>query len=140
MGRHSVPDEIDGSETAAPGYFAAPSDAYPPAVASPSKTSAVADLQLVLHNPGLLAACVGAAIVPFVCYFAVIIALHDTGSWAIFLGAPLVLAGVLVGATLDRAYAQQAKKAPRSDSTRITVPASAAPAEPGLRSVEGARP
>jgi hypothetical protein len=89
MGRHSQPDELDDVH------------AFP---ATAVKSSAVADLQLILHNPRLLAACLAAALMPFVCYFIVIAGLGDLHEWAVFLGVPLILAGVLVGAILDRAY------------------------------------
>jgi hypothetical protein len=89
MGRHSQPDEVDD---------------VPEFAAAAVKSSAVADLQLVLHNPRLLAACLAAALMPFLCYFVVIVGLGDLHEWAVFLGVPLIAAGVLVGAVLDRAY------------------------------------
>jgi hypothetical protein len=68
-------------------------------------TSAVADLQLMLHNRGLMLACASAIVVPFVVYFAVIMIAGKMGDWALFLFAPMVTVGVAVGALLDRAYA-----------------------------------
>jgi hypothetical protein len=133
MGRHSHPDEIEAPDLAAINAIA--QFATPVPAGSPTKTSAVADLQLVLHNPRLLATCVAAAIAPFVCYFAVILGAHATSDWAIFLGAPLVAAGVLVGAALDRAYAPATKPAPAAPAAlpalAVTAPASATPAELG---------
>ena len=68
----------------------------------------------------------------------VVIGLHQLHVWAIFLGAPLVLAGILVGAALDRAYAQRARAAQganvaerdRAGAAAIS-PASAVPAKQG---------
>jgi hypothetical protein len=67
-------------------------------------TSAVADLQLILHNRRLLVSCALTAVLPFAVYFAVIIALGKSGDWALFIFAPMIFAGVVVGALLDRAY------------------------------------
>jgi hypothetical protein len=133
MGRHTHPDDLD-SELAldtGPGRDAAP-------ITAPPKTTAVADLQFLLRRPGLLLACLAAAIVPFGAYFATIADLHKMSDWALFIGAPMVLAGVLVGALLDRAYARLIT-APREVQS-VTVPASAGPVVRGSRSVEGAHP
>ena len=149
MGRHSHPDDDIGSPDPDPGETAdalaviraaaAPANGSAAAGGRPGKTSAVADLQLVLHDSRLLATCLSVALAPFVCYFAVITAVDEMHVWAIFVGAPLVLAGILVGAVLDRAYAQSAEALDPAQRL-VTAPASAAPAEPDLRSVEGAHP
>jgi hypothetical protein len=97
MGRHSHPDEIE--------------DEPAPPVAVAKKTSAVADVQFVLHNPRVLVACFLAAAVPFALYLVVMISAGLMRDWALFLGAPLVLAGVLIGAVLDRAYGRLASTA-----------------------------
>ena len=143
MGRHSHPDdfespELDPVEAArtAAAIRKSAQPAKPPAnTGSTNKTSPVADLQLVLHDRSLLRLCLVAALAPFVVYFAVVIGLHEMHWWAIFLGAPLVLAGVLVGAVLDRAYAQRARPAeseqPAPDAAAAISPASAIPAELG---------
>ncbi len=137
MGRHSHPDELDDApelSTAAP----AASDG------NLTKTSPVADLQFVLHNPRLLAACAGAAVAPFICYFAIMIGQHRMAHWALFVGAPLVLAGVLVGALLDRAYARAAAQSRAAVAetgpimTEVITPASGAPGGLNSRSAEGA--
>ena len=124
MGRHSHPDDdtpdLDPTAALAAG----------PESASGPKTSAVADLQLALHNPRLLVTCLAVVIAPFACYFAVIAGLGKLQIWAIFIGAPLVLAGILVGAVLDRAYSALAAGA-RGEAPPITAPASAAPAKLG---------
>ena len=57
--------------------------------------------------------------------------------WALFIGAPMVLAGVLVGALLDRAYARLIT-APRE--AEVKVHASAIPAARASRAVEGVHP
>jgi hypothetical protein len=94
MGRHSHPDDLLIEEETA--------GAADPRV----KTSAVADLQLVLHNPRLLASCLAAALAPFTIYVVVMLALGRLGSWPLLIGIPMVLAGVFVGALLDREYAR----------------------------------
>jgi hypothetical protein len=146
MGRHSHPDdfespELDPIEAARTAAAIRKSAQPPPATAgSSAKTSPVADLQLVLHDRRLLRLCLVAAIAPFVVYFAVVIGLHQMHVWAIFLGAPLVLAGILIGAVLDRAYAQRAQPVQSTQSTQAAErdqsagaisPASAVPAELG---------
>jgi hypothetical protein len=101
MGRHSHPDEVgdDGaSEVSRLSNTAS--------LAHSAKTSAVADLQLVLHNPQLLLRALIAAALPFGCYFAVMVGLQKMSDWALFIGAPMVLSGVLVGALLDNAYSR----------------------------------
>jgi hypothetical protein len=141
MGRHSHPDESESE-----------SEPIPPVVEVRSRTTAVADLQLVLRNPRLSAACAAAALVPFAVYFIVIVMSHKMHLWALFLGAPLILAGVLVGAVLDRAYgrlAEPGRPAVRvvpavgvgvGVAVEVSGPASAAPAALSSHSVEGAHP
>jgi hypothetical protein len=116
MGRHSV-DE-DAAEDLAAREIASTGPTAPTALTAPvlAKTSAVADLQLVLHNTNLLRACLAAAVVPFVIYVVVLVVLGRTGSWALFLGAPMVLAGIGIGALLDRAYDELAA----SKSSKLT--------------------
>jgi hypothetical protein len=159
MGRHSHPD--DAAPESAPESESTPApELIPPVADVRSRTTAVADLQLVLRNRRLLAACVAAAFVPFAVYFIVIVTSHEMHLWALFLGAPLVLAGVLVGAVLDRAYgrlsvttapaASTGPTAPagrigpvepaRDVTTEVSVPAAAAPAALSSHSVEGAHP
>jgi hypothetical protein len=135
MGRHSHPDELE-SELAPTDVPAAAADVAP-APARPH-TTPVADLQFLLRRPRLLVASVFAALAPFGVYFTVMIGLHKMYDWALFLGAPLVLGGVLLGALLDRAYARQAS-GPRPVRA-VTAPASAVPVTLGSRSIEGARP
>jgi hypothetical protein len=146
MGRHTHPDDLESPEPDLDPILAArTAAAVPPSAQSaktPAKTSPVADLQLVLHDRRLLRLCLVAALTPFVAYFAVVVGLHQLHVWAIFLGAPLVLAGVLVGAILDRAYAQRANPRERDQPAPAAVrpaavgpaviaPASAIPAEQG---------
>jgi predicted lysophospholipase L1 biosynthesis ABC-type transport system permease subunit len=139
MGRHSHPDDfespefnpVEAAQTAAAIRKSAQL-AHPPA--HPSKTSPVADLQLVMHDRRLRRVCLIAAVAPFLAYFVVIIALHEMHVWAIFIGAPLVLAGILIGAVLDRAYAQRGQPgepAQTAPATAAIGPASAVPAELG---------
>jgi hypothetical protein len=100
MGRHSHADEL-GDEAASE---SAPDG--PATGAESARTSAVADLQLVLHNPRLLGVCLAVVAVPFATYFTVITTLGKISDWPLFIGAPLVLAGISVGAVLDYAYGQ----------------------------------
>jgi hypothetical protein len=90
MGRHSQPDDPD--DDAALGVQEAGQ------LSNAEKTSAVADLQLVLHNPRLLAACAFAIVLPLAGYFVAMIALDKMAKWPLFVGVPMVLAGVLVRA------------------------------------------
>lgn len=136
MGRHSHPDEMDDADGADEPVTEADGER-----AVTPKTSAVADLQFLLHNPRLLAACSLAVLLPFACYFAVIVSLKKMGDWALFIGAPMVLAGVLIGALLDRAYSNEARAARRAETIQqVTVPASAVPAARDSHSAEGVRP
>jgi hypothetical protein len=116
MGRHSVPDE-EVVERENDAEIASPSI---PAVSA--KTSAVADLQLVLHNPRLLFTCMAAVSLPFAIYFIVLMTLGRLAVWPVFIGAPMVLAGILVGAVLDHAYHQLAKSRAASASVTPTMP------------------
>jgi hypothetical protein len=158
MGRHSHPDDLLDDTLAEPApdpdssvaaensppvstpqqpvlNGSAHAASAPAATAKVHKTSAVADLQLVLHRPRLLALCVVAAVLPFVVYFVVVFAVHKTHDWPLFVGAPLVLAGIMVGALLDREYSRANRSAaaavaelPADDAA--TDLASAAPATP----------
>jgi hypothetical protein len=130
MGRHSHPDDLESPELdpieaarTAAAIRKSAQLAHASATAGRSaKTSPVADLQLVLHDRRLLRVCLVAAIAPFVVYFAVVIGLHQMRVWAIFLGAPLVLAGILIGGVLDRAYAQRARAAEAPQSAARDQP------------------
>ena len=121
MGRHTHPDDVDDE----------------PALDEPAparnKTSAVADLHLIMRNPRLLAACIAVVVVPFLCYFAIIVGLHKMYDWALFIGAPMVLAGVLIGALLDRAYGRfdHGPRTPlEAQAAAEPEPAEPEPAEP----------
>jgi hypothetical protein len=114
MGRHTHPDDIDDE----------PAPIEPPV----HKTSAVADLHLIMRNPRLLGVCAIVVVLPFICYFVVMISVHKMDDWALFIGAPMVLAGVLVGAVLDRAYSRLERDAPQSPSQ--SAPPVAPPAAP----------
>jgi hypothetical protein len=140
MGRHSHPDDAEAEP-----------QAIAPVAEVHSRTTAVADLQLMLRNPRLLAACIAAALVPFAVYFIVIVTSHKMHLWALFLGAPLILAGVLVGAVLDRAYSRLAGPTVLTGPTvptvpafdraiEVSAPAAAAPAGLSSHSAEGAHP
>jgi hypothetical protein len=132
MGRHSHPDDAEPQPIA-------------PVAEARSRTSAVADLQLILRNRRLMAACIAASLVPFAVYFVVIVTSHEMHVWALFLGAPLILAGVLVGAVLDRAYGREAVPAARTGpafdvASEVSAPASVIPAGLSSHSAEGAHP
>jgi hypothetical protein len=78
-------------------------------------TSTVADLQLLLRNRRLLMLCGAVVLVSFGVYFVLILALRKFDDWALFVFAPMVLSGVLVGALLDRAYAAHVDQDPDQD-------------------------
>ncbi len=73
-------------------------------------SSTVADIQLVLHDRVLLLRCCAALALPFAVFFAIIVALGKVHDWALLIFAPMVLAGVLLGWQLDRAYASQSAR------------------------------
>jgi hypothetical protein len=75
-----------------------------------SSSSAVADLQMLIHNRRLLLLSIGAAILPFVVFFLVLIIVSKVHQWALFVAAPLILAAVLVGAIVDHAYARESAR------------------------------
>ncbi len=100
MGRHSHPDDLLGDEQ---------TPSVVPAVDAKGRTSAIADLQLVLHSPRLLRWCLVMTIVPFAVYFAVMVLTGRMSQWPLFVGVPLVAAGILVGAVVDREYARNAR-------------------------------
>jgi hypothetical protein len=124
MGRHSHPEEDSDAELAQ-------EDGQ---LASAEKTSAVADLQLVLHNPRLLIACALAVVVPLIGYFVTMTVLDKMHDWPLFVGVPLVLAGVLVGALLDHAYAQL----PAAKAVVVAAKAELANAESAKANAESA--
>jgi hypothetical protein len=71
-----------------------------------SSTSAVADLQLLLHNRRLLALCAATVVGAFGVYVLLLVVFGKMDDWALFIFAPMITAGVLVGALLDLAYAK----------------------------------
>src|ERR1700760_2615844 len=103
MGRHTHPDDVEDELGA------------PPIPEPRPRTSAVADLHLVVHNPRLLAGCAAAVAVPFAVYFIVIVSSHELHRWA------LILAGGLAGAVLDRAYARAVPAQPGTVQPTTTV-------------------
>jgi hypothetical protein len=73
--------------------------------AAPRLHSTAADLALVRHHGDVRARCIAGVIVPFIGYAAVLLAVGGSGTaWAIWVFAPLILAGILVGAFLDAGH------------------------------------
>lgn len=151
MGRHSAPDdgELDDSDEAGgrdatglltPGGTAdtavddRPSgrhalvqeDDDAPAVPARPARGTAADLRLLRTHADVRNRCLAALLVPFVAYAVLLIVLGDGDSWLVYLWAPILLAGVLVGVTLDLGHrAHRAHRpAPAGDTDR---PAPAAP-------------
>lgn len=101
MGRHSAPDEDEENEDSA-----APV-AVPHEAAGSSGSGGAADLRLLRENPSLRARCAAAVIVPFALYTVVMIVVGRIGLYLLWVWIPTVLAGILVGAFLDRAHNSQ---------------------------------
>jgi hypothetical protein len=85
----------------------APDVAQTPAAARSSGTRG--DLQLLRETPRLRAWCAAVVVFPFLIFTAVLIALGRTDLFLIWFWVPTVLAGILVGALLDRAHARRRK-------------------------------
>jgi hypothetical protein len=81
----------------------APTAAPQPAAARTH--SSAADLTLVRHHGDVRARCLAGLLAPFVVYAAVLLAAGaSAAAWALWIFAPLVLAGILVGAFLDAGH------------------------------------
>jgi hypothetical protein len=127
VGRHSAPDEPeDGPEdgavradvaeptgTQGRHYAPEPDDTQPgkangtqpDARPEPRRERATqADLRLLREHPALRAQCIAAALVPFVVYTVVLFALARAHIYVLWLWAPIIAAGVLVGVVLDVAH------------------------------------
>lgn len=70
-----------------------------------------ADLRLLRHNPAVRAQAIGAVIATFLVYTLVMIVLGRTTDYLVWLWAPIVAAGVLVGLVLDLAHRRIDKQA-----------------------------
>jgi hypothetical protein len=128
MGRHSAPDEPDEGATAVPNsaelpvpqgrhYAADSEEAGGPQPAVPSEPprrerATQADLRLLREHPALRARCIAAALVPFVVYTVVLFALARAHIYVLWLWAPIIAAGVLVGAVLDAAHRKVGRPPP----------------------------
>jgi Flp pilus assembly protein TadB len=77
-----------------------------------------ADLRLLRGSSGLRVQAAAAVIVPFVLYVVVIAVLGRTDRLLVFLGAPVILAGLLFGAVLDRAHRRAARSQPTTNPSR----------------------
>lgn len=98
---------------------ASPSAAAPPlagAGAKPRRESGTrSDLRLLRGSSSLRARCIAGVLVPFLVYTVVLVVMARTGIYLIWLWAPTVTAGVLVGAFLDLAHRQAAAPAEPGD-------------------------
>jgi hypothetical protein len=95
----------------------------------------VEDLRLLVGTRSLLLASLGAIILIFAGYFGVLFAVGRGRDWLLLLIIPAGLAGVTVGALLDRAHKARSTPATReqagdSESTASESPASESPASP----------
>lgn len=73
--------------------------------ATPRTHSTAADLALVRHHGDVRARCLAGLLAPFVVYAAVLLAVGESSTaWALWIFAPLVLAGILVGSFLDAGH------------------------------------
>lgn len=138
MGRHSVPDDegdedlprapqaraatqegdvADGADTAAGGPGTPPAVAPRPGAAEPPRrrSGTAADLDLLRHDRSLRARTAAAAIVPMLLYVIVLLVMRRFDVFLIWLWVPVVAAGVLVGAFLDRAHAVRSRGAAGDD-------------------------
>lgn len=88
--------------------------------------NSAADLQLVRSHRGALAACAAAVVLPFVVEIVVLLALGtlDRHSVLVWLWAPLVVAGVLLGTSLDIAHRRVSLAAARPAGVDSRRPAS----------------
>lgn len=117
MGRHSVPDDDDDEPDAGVAQETAPeappevSPAAPPAPRP--RTGTGADLELLRSDRTLRARAAAAAVVPLFVYVIVMVVIRRFDAFLIWVWVPVVLAGVLVGAMLDRAHARRARSAGR---------------------------
>jgi hypothetical protein len=114
MGRHSVPDDEDVEPVGAPAEAAgeaSPARPQPgPKPAAPRQRAGTsADLQLLRADRALRARAAAAAIVPLFLYVIVMVVIARFDAFLIWVWIPVVLAGVLVGALLDRAHARSAR-------------------------------
>jgi hypothetical protein len=86
MGRHSAPDEDDV------------------ALAAARDAGTRGDLALLRHDPAVRARCIAGAVVPLVLYTIVLIAVGRVAIFLLWVWAPIVVSGVLVGVFLDLGY------------------------------------
>lgn len=109
-GRHHAaePDAETAAETDAEGT-AEPAQPEPttagPVTEQPrSERGSQADLRLLRERPAVRAQCLGAVLAPFVVYTVVLFVIDKVDDYVLWLWAPIIAAGVLVGAVLDAAH------------------------------------
>ena len=124
MGRHSVPDDddsddrgvdgvdgVDGADGAERAEPAADRPLPPPAPpAGKVRSGTAADLELLRRDRALRARAAAAAVVPLFAYVIVMLVIGRFDAFLIWIWIPVVAAGVLVGAFLDRAHAARARR------------------------------
>jgi hypothetical protein len=75
---------------------------HAPTKRAPSGTQA--DLNLLRQHPAVRAQCAAAVLVPFVIYTVVMVVISRTDVYLVWIWLPIVSAGILLGAFLDRAH------------------------------------
>lgn len=108
-GRHEAAEAADAPDAlnAADAVEAAAADSEQPEATDPPQQrerATQADLRLLREHPALRARCVAAALAPFVIYTVVLFALARVHIYVLWLWAPIIAAGILVGAVLDAAH------------------------------------
>lgn len=99
-GRHSVAPDASGSPAAGSAVDARPR----PRPARKALHGTAADVRLLRERADVRNRCVAAVLVPFVVYTVVLLLLGTLDAYLIWIFAPTILAGLLVGAILDHAH------------------------------------
>lgn len=120
MGRHSRPEDLE--ESGEPddasgvvevdddaGRHLATADTGPvPVVREPvarkGSHGTAADLRLIRERADVRNRCIAAVLVPFIVYSVALLLAGAISAYLIWIFAPTILAGLLVGATLDHAH------------------------------------
>lgn len=108
-GRHHAPepDELAPAPVAIdadqPAEQAA-AQAAPQQPADRPERGSQADLRLLRERPAVRAQCLAAVLVPFVVYTIVLVVISSVHIYVLWLWAPIIIAGILVGSVLDAAH------------------------------------
>lgn len=118
-GRHARAADHDVSATTADGNVLQSGSTDPRGGRPAPPRGTAADVRLLRADRRLRVRAVTALLAPFVLYVLVLTALGRTDRLVLFLWAPIVLAGVLFGAVLDRGH--------RRAAARPTTPSGSVP-------------